>query len=181
MWRAALAILLVCSGCGVAPQPESNRTVAAFEIPLSTEGERHEMLALLSQEAAAYGYHVDASNAEELKQLSEVSPMTIHAAVWRGKNDEESIASIMDHEDHLGRAWLTFAKGQRPERSAEFREKVMQRIKRRWPKTLSLPIMPSGGIPNPYQLRRTDDGYKLNPEYASNYQVSVDSPQVAHD
>ncbi len=181
MWKAALALLLTCSACGVAPQLESARTVAAFEVPLPTASEREEFLALLRHEAEAEGFHVDASNAEELEFLSEITPMTIHAAVWRGENDEESVASIMDQQDHLGRAWIMFAQGEEPERVARFREKIMRRIRRRWPGTLSLPIIPTGAIPNPYQLRRTDEGYKLRPEAISNYQVGPNLPLVARD
>ena len=136
-------------------------------------------MSLLSQEAKAEGFHVDSASADELKQLSEVSPITINAAVWRGKDDDEAVASVMDGADHLGLAWLTFSESEEPERTARFREKAMRRIMLRWPATLSLPIMPTGSIPNPYQLQRTNEGYKLRPEFASNYQVNSDSPLVA--
>lgn len=177
--RKAILILLLATGCGVTPQPESSRTVAAYEVPLPTASERGEFLSLLRQEAEAEGFHVDASDTDELRQLSEVSPMTIHAAVWRGKDDDEAVASIMDQHDHLGEAWIMFSKGEQPERVARFRDRVMRKVIQRWPETASLPIMPTGAIPNRYQMERTDDGYKLNPDAASNYQVSVDSPLVA--
>ena len=181
MWRAAIGLVLILTGCGVAHQPESARTTAAFEVPLPSAREREEFLALVSQEAQATGFHLDASNAEELQQLSAVSPMTIHAAVWRGEDDEESVASIMDQRDHLGRAWIMFAQGEEPERVARFRDRLMRRVRERWPETLSLPIMPTGSIPNPYQLRRTDGGYELRPEFASNYQVQSESPLIASE
>ncbi|HWL94921.1 MAG TPA: hypothetical protein VNT79_15485 [Phycisphaerae bacterium] len=182
--RAALALLLACSACsscGVEPQPESARTVAAFEVPLPAAAEREEFLALLRQEAESDGFHVDAANSDELQQLSRLTPMTIHATVWRGEDDEERVATIIDQEDHLGRAWIMFAKGEQPERVARFRERAMRRIRQRWPATLSLPIMPTGAIPNPYQLQRTGEGYKLRPEAAPDYQVSPDSPLIARD
>lgn len=179
MWKQLLPLVLACSACGVAEQPDSIRTVAAYEVPLPTASERDEFLAPLRQEAEAHGFHVDASNPEELRHLSEVSPMTINAAVWRGKDDDEAVASVMDQEDHLGQAWIMFSKGEYPERVARFRDSVMRKVIQRWPATASLPVVPSGGIPNRYQLERTSDGYKLKPEEASNYQVPADSPLVA--
>ena len=179
MWKASLPLLLTCSACGVAHQPESARTVAAFEVPLPSAAEREEFLALLGQEAQAEGMHVDASTAEELQKLSGPFRMTIHAAVWRGDDDGEAVASVMDHPENLGRPWLMFSKGEQPERVARFRENVMRRVRQRWPGTLSLPVMPTGGIPSRYQLLQTEQGYRLLPKFASNYQISRDSPLVA--
>lgn len=169
------------SACGVAPQPASSRTVAAFEVPLPTESERNEFLALLSHEAVTEDFHVDASNSEELLQRSEVSPMTIHAGVWRGKDDDEIVASIMDHEGHLGAAWITFSKGEQPERVARFRDRVMKRVLVRWPKTRALPIMPTGVIPLHDDLVPTKNGYRVKRAEASKYELRAPSPLIAAD
>ena len=177
--KIALVILLACSACGVAPQPESARTVAALEVPISTPSDREELLALLRQEAKIEGFHVDAATAEELKRLSEVSPLTINAAVWRGTNDDEPVASVMDGADHLGLAWLTFSKSEEPERTARFRANVMRRITLRWPKTHGLPIMPTGAIPLHDDLLLTSDGYRVKRAAASKYELSASSPLVA--
>ena len=76
--------------------------MAAFEVPVLTKSDRDELVALLRKYAEAEGFHVDAATDEENKQLSEVSPITINATVWRGKNDDEPIASVMDGADHVG-------------------------------------------------------------------------------
>lgn len=179
MWRIALTLPLVCSARGVAPQPKSARTVAAFEVPLSTASDREDLVALLSQEAKTERFHVDATNAEELNQLSSVSPITINAAVWRGKYDDEAVASVIDGADHLGLAWLTFSKSEEPERTARFRDSVMQRIMLRWPKTLALPIMPTGAIPLHDDLLLTKEGYRVKRQAASKYELPASSPLVA--
>src|SRR5689334_11046757 len=127
MRRIALVLLFACSACGVAPQPKSARTVAAYEVPVPTASDRNELLGLLRQEARAAGFHVDADTDEENRQLSEVSPLTINATVWRGKDDDEAIASVLDGADHLGLAWLTFSKSEEPERTAQFRQEVMKK------------------------------------------------------
>jgi hypothetical protein len=158
-----LALALFGAACGPAPQPPSMRTVAAFEIPLPTPVEREAFVQLLRREAALDGYHVDAATAEELERLSEVSPITMNATVWRGANDEEIVASAMDMRDHLGRVWLSFARGEEPRRFAAFRKRLMSAIVRRWPQTTSLPIMPSGAIPLPDDLTRTPSGYRVKP------------------
>ena len=178
---AALALLSICLGCGVAPQPESARTVAAFEVPLPNAKERAEFLAVLSAAAEAEGLHVDASSAEDLKRLSEVSPMTIHAAVWRGADDDESLASVMDLPDNLGRAWISFSRGEDPNLATRFRERAMRAIFERWPSTQRLPIMPTGAIPLPADLRQTPEGYRVKPDAVSRYDLSPTSPFVARN
>ncbi|HKX80347.1 MAG TPA: hypothetical protein VJM34_17685 [Novosphingobium sp.] len=173
--------MFVLSGCGVAHQPESARTVAAFEVPLPSAAERSEFLALLSSEAKAEGLHLDASTPEELQQLSDVTPMTIHAAVWRGDNDEESLASVMDLPNNLGRAWLSFSKGEDPKLATRFRERAMRKVLARWPTTQALPIMPTGAIPLPADLLLTEQGYRVKPDAASRYELPATSPLVARN
>jgi hypothetical protein len=181
MQRVHLAVLLFCAGCSVAPQPESARTIDAFEVPLPTQEDRREFLAVLSAAAEAEGLHVDASNGETLKQLSEVSPMTIHAAVWRGKNDDEALASVMDLPDNLGRAWISFSKGEDPALAARFRDRAMQKVLQEWPATQRLPIMPTGAIPLPADLLLTPQGYRVLPAAAARYQLPPTSPLVARN
>jgi hypothetical protein len=177
----ALVLLSLCVACGVAPQPESARTVAAFEVPLPSPVERAEFLALLRAAAASEGLHVDASDAGEIHQLSEVSPLTINAAVWRGDNDDEELASVMDMPNNLGRAWISFSKGEDPHLATRFRERAMRQILNRWPGTQSLPIMPTGAIPLPEDLRQTPHGYLVKPEAASRYELSPASPLIARN
>ena len=179
MWR--IAPVLLVAACEVAPQPKSARTVAAYEVPVPTASDRNELLGLLTQEAKAEGFHVDADTDEENRQLSEVSPITINAAVWRGKNDDEAIASVMDGADHLGLAWLTFSKSEEPERTAQFRQRVMKQIIVRWPKTQTLPIMPTGAIPLHQDLVLTKDGYRVKRSAASKYELPQSSPLATGD
>lgn len=176
MRSIGIALLLACTACGVAPQPESIRTVAAFEVPLPTPAERQAFLTLLRLESEAHGFHVDAATTEELQSLSEVSPMTMNAAIWRGENDDEVVASAMDFRDHLGRIWITFNKGEDPPRSIKFREALMRKVVRRWPQTLSLPILPTGGVPLSSDLIRTPTGYTVNPSAEGRYQPSPNPP-----
>jgi hypothetical protein len=93
-----LLILVALAGCGAASQPESVRMVAAFEIPLASKAERTEFLSVLRTAADAQGRHVDAATDDELEREARVIPTarrTLSAAVWRGANDEESVASAM--------------------------------------------------------------------------------------
>ncbi|MFM6931640.1 MAG: hypothetical protein ACKOUT_05285 [Novosphingobium sp.] len=173
MLRATISLCLLCAGCGVAKQPEWSKTVAAYEVPLPTSEDKSRFLELLTKEAKAQGYHVDAATPQELKNLSEVSPMTLSAAVWRGKDDEEAIASAMDFEDRIGRVWVTFSLGQDPVRSSRFKDKLVPEIKGIWPETRSLPIMPNGAIPLTNDLVRSPSGYSVKPAAASKYQTAA--------
>ena len=175
-----LPLVLICSACGVASQPKSSQTVAAYEIPLPTEAERAEFLSLLSAVAEAEGLHVDSADPEYLRRTAEIMPaaeMTIHAAVWRGTEDDDSEAVIMDQQGHLGQVWIMFSKGKNPELGRQFRDKAMERILERWPQTLSLPIMPSGAIPLHEDLVRTPTGYQVK----SSAEAKYSDPDSASD
>ena len=169
MTRLALILALVCCGCGAAEQPKWAVTVAAYEVPLPTTADKARFLNLVRVKSEAQGFHVDAATPHELDVLSEVSPMTFSASVWRGENDEETIASAMDFEDRIGRVRLSFPLGQDPARSARFRTAVVPEIKKIWPSTRSLPIMPNGAIPLTEDLVRTPLGYTVNPSAAAKY------------
>jgi hypothetical protein len=125
MCRLVLAtICAVILSCGVAPQPESIKTVVAFEVPLQSKADREQFLSVLRAAAEVEGMHVDAERDADLESDAKVSPnfkMTMKAAVWRGSNDEEAVASAMDQFDHLGQVWLMFSKGKDPAAMARFR------------------------------------------------------------
>jgi hypothetical protein len=144
MHRLVLAaICAVIAGCGVSPQPESIKTVAAFEVPLPSEADRDLFLSVLRAAAEVEGMHVDAASRKDLEEAAKVSPnfeMTMNATIWRGSNDDEAVASAMDQFDHLGQVWLTFSRGKDPAIAARSRERAMHEIMLHWPSTLSLPI-----------------------------------------
>jgi len=175
-WIVSVAILGVVVGCGVATQPESIRTVAAFEVPLPSESDRDEFLSVLRAAAGREGMHVDAVRTEELERQAKVDPsfrMTMNAAVWRGSNDEEAVASAMDEPDHLGQVWVMFSRGEDPAMATRFRERAMHDILLHWPGTLALPVMPTGAIPLHRDLIRTPTGYVVKPSEAHKYDLAV--------
>jgi|HubBroStandDraft_3_1064219.scaffolds.fasta_scaffold80186_2 hypothetical protein len=177
-WIVLIAIGAALAGCGARPQPESARTVAAFEVPLPTETDREQFLSVLRTAAQAEGMHVDVESTQDLQNAARASPllaMTLNAAVWRGIHDDEAIASAMDHYDHLGQVWIAFSKGEDPALSSRFRERAMQAIKLRWPETLALPIMPTGAIPLHKDLVQTPAGYVVKPSEAHKYQMEVNN------
>jgi hypothetical protein len=167
-------VCLALAGCGIASQPESIKTVAAFEVPLSSEADRTEFVSILKAAAAGEGLHVDTARTEDLQSEAKVIPRaasTLRAGIWRGKDDNESIASAMDGADHLGRVWIMFSKGTDPALNTRFQQRAMGEINRHWPSTLSLPIMPTGAIPLPQDLIKTSTGYIVDPKQAGRYEV----------
>ena len=170
MFRVLMFLLLCCSACGPIEQPKWAETVAAFDVPLQTPADKRHFIEVLTKEAEFSGFHVDAATEQELKVTSEISPQTMNATVWRGKNDDEPIASAMDFQDHLGRVWITFSLGQDAARSRRFREALMSAIRKNWPDTASLPIMPTGAIPLARDLVRTPSGYVVKPGAEATYQ-----------
>lgn len=176
-WFAAALACFIISAC-VAEQPESAKTVAAYEVPLPSEQDRAEFLSVVREVAREEGLHVDSSTQEHLRRTAETIPtaeMTIHAAVWRGETDEVSEAVIMDQHDHIGQVWIMFAQGVDPQFATRFRERLMREVMHRWPETLSLPIMPNGAIPLYADLDRTADGYVVDPAAAPKYSAQPPS------
>jgi hypothetical protein len=170
-----MTIGAVLVGCGVAQQPESLKTVAAFEVPLLSQADRDRFLSDLRAAAKAEGMHVDAATKEELDGETKASPnfrKTMSAAVWRGSNDDDVVASAMDQFDHLGKVWLSFSKGSDPALAARFRERLMFEVMLHWPDTLPLPIMHSGAIPLSGDLVRTPSGYIVKPSEAHKYELA---------
>ena len=169
----ALSLCVTIVECGVAAQPESLKTVAAFDVPIHSEAERDEFVEVLRAAAKEeVGLQVDATSLEELASLAKVDPntaRTVSAGVWRGSNDQEPIADAMDWPDHPGEVWITFARGQDIALSNRFREHLMRRIQQRWPGTLPLPIIESRSIPLFRDLVKTPTGYVLNPTAAARY------------
>ena len=166
-----LFVLVILIGVGWAlrpvEQPKSIKTVAAYSVPLASDKDRKDFLQVLSTVAKQQGMHVDAATRQDLEAMSD-TPMTIDVGVWKGPNDKESVAFITDL-GHLHNAWIMFSKGTDSQFNTQFRDRVLREIMRRWPDTLSLPIMPTGAIPNPEDMIRTPGGYKVNPAAASKY------------
>lgn len=170
MLRLLMSLSFSCAACSVVEQPKSAKTVEAYVVPLPTASDRQRFLILLTEKADAAGFHVDSATDEELKVTSEVFQQTFNATVWRGKDDEESIASAMDFQDRLGQVWISFSLGEDPVRSRRFRESIMPAIQAEWSGTASLPIMPTGAIPLPEDLVRTPQGYIVKPSAAVKYE-----------
>lgn len=167
---------------GVPASAEGMTTIAAFEIPLSSETERAELLDLLQREATAEGLHVDAASAEELQQTAAAIPeaaATISAGIYRGTKDNHYEAGASDRF-HRGLVWITFSRGEEPALASRFRKRTMRSIRARWPETRSLPMI-AGTIPSHDNMIRTPDGYRVKASAAAQYELSADSPLVAQD
>ena len=154
---------LLALACAPAVQPESNRTVAAYEVTLKTPDDYRRFLSILDEVGRQKGFHLDHRDG------GGVEPFTISGWIWRG-DDKESMAHAMDFKDRIGRVWITFPLGKDPSLSVDFRSVLMARIKDAWPSTTSLPIMPNGAIPLTNDLVRTSGGYRVIESAASKYQ-----------
>lgn len=161
-----LPLLLVSGACGVSTQPISSEIVAAFDVPLPTAADRASLLAVLSDVARVQGAHLDAATDDELRETVTATPqakMSVHAAVWRGTDDKESWATIMDQADHLGLVWIMFSRGEDERQARHFQVSAMRQIRARWPDILSLPVIDCRTIPLRHDLVRTPNGYRINP------------------
>ena len=179
-----VAICALCASCS-APDQESVRHVAAVEVRLATSADHKDLIAILRRHAAVDGsVHVDDVTERWKDFESQSGPVlpggkgTIYVGVWRGWKDNELIADVNDM-GHPGRAWVTFVRGKDIPRATRFRTAALKDIRRRWPNAMTLPVLPSGGLPLPEHLRPTPNGYKVDPAAAANYDLPQSSPLIA--
>ena len=177
---AFLALFVACSPVS----QESVRTVAAIEVLVTDPADRAALLAMLRRHAGQAGLHVDDGSVEwrrfeaEANMIAPADRKTIYVGVWRGENDDEA-EILVDDSFHPGRAWVTFPRGEQPERSTRVREPLLAEIRRRWPNARSLPILPSGGLPLAGDLVPVGDTYRVARSAAGRYALPLSSPLVA--
>lgn len=187
------AVLLAVSlpvGCMRAsqpvPQPQSARTVAAFEVPLTTAVDRADFLTILSAEAAAEDLDVKVETAQEMERWAEVSPdlrRSIHAIVYRGGDLRQTEARVTD-QFNFGHVSIVFSRGEDSALARRFRERLMSRTIERWPETISVPVAQTGSLPNTADLVRADHGYEIDPAKTAQYICGTapgNAPQSACD
>lgn len=185
---AVLLAISVPAGCIRAlqpvPQPESLRTVGAFEVPLTSAVDQADFLTILTTEAAAEGLDVNVETAEEMERWAEMSPelrRSIDATVYRGGDLRQTEANVSD-QFHVGHAWISFTQGEDPALARRFRDRLMSRTIERWPETLSVPVAQTGSLPNKEDLVRGDQGYEIDPAKMAGYicgTASGNAPQSA--
>jgi hypothetical protein len=175
----------VPAGCAGAfffprPQPTSLKTVAALEVPLRTSEDHADLLAMLQRVARQQGLHVDdgtmqwirfrrSASSNEPDFANDILTKTIYAAVYRGSDDSD-MEIFVDDGGRLGRAWLTFIRGERPDLAAGTRAQLIAEIKRRWPDARSIPVMPSGALSLATDLTWTGASYVVKPDRLASYE-----------
>lgn len=168
------------------PQPESARTVAAFEVPLTTAVDRADFLTILSAEAAVEGLDVNVETAQEMERWAEMSPelrKSIHAIVYRSGDFGQTEARVSD-QFHFSHVWISFNEGEDPALARRFRERLMSRTTERWSETLSVPVTQTGSLPHKADLVRGDHGYGIAPAIMAQYICGTapgNAPQSACD
>lgn len=163
----ALALALVsATSCS---EGQVVKKSAAYEVPVQSDEDREQLLAVMQEHASRFDYHVDHATDEELAAQSAVSPISFNASVWAGASDEEFIASAMSPPGTKERVWLSFNVGKDPARMAQFRASLMQEVRAAWPDTKELPILRGETIPLPQDLAVEGDKYVLKPSAAARY------------
>ncbi len=155
-----------------------------MEIPITTEADRRDFVAILRKCAAADGgIHVDDVTDRwrdfeaEANTIAPERRGTVYVGLWRGANDDDPEADATDLF-HPGKTWLTFERGRDPVRSAKFRKLVLTEVHRRWPDVQPVPVFPGGDLPNIEDLRQTPTGYKIAASSAALYGLPASSPLV---
>jgi hypothetical protein len=158
------------------PQPASARTVAAFELPLTTAVDRANFLTILTAEAASEGLDVKVETVREMEHWAEMSPelrKSIDVTVYRGGDLHQREAYVSD-QFHFGHVWISFSQGEDPALARRFRDRLMSQTIQLWPETLSVPVAQTGSLPHKEDLVRTDAGYEVSPARLAGYVCGTD-------
>jgi hypothetical protein len=165
--ESSFAFLLFLGACGVAEQPEWIETVAAYGIETSTANDRDEIVDILRRVAQSQGHHVDSATARE---LADVYRKTIHACAWKGKDDDETLACVMDFEERPGLVYLTFDKGSEAEVNTAYREALVAELTNRFGPLPRIPEMPNGALPLARDLQLVGNDYSVSEEALHRYE-----------
>jgi hypothetical protein len=183
----ALTMLALTCACSRSAAADSFKSVEVVEVPMRTAADHNDLIAMMRTLAASHGMHVDDDSqkwADFQRSLPPKQPVdtraTIYVGVWRGSTDDDFEVSVSDMM-HLGRAWVTFLKGGHEDLPDKVRQEVTGEIKRRWPNSRSVPVLPSGGEPLAEDLRLTPDGYKIVASAGPRYGLAPSSPLLVHD
>ncbi len=166
----ALASPITLAACGIAEQPDWIETVAAYGIETSSKSERDDLLAVLNQVAEEHGHHLDSASEETLEEVYE---LTINACVWKGQEDDETLACAMDSEDRPGLVYLTFNKGTDPVGNDAFRSAATAALEGRFGRMRSIPVMPNGALPLARDLAFDGEKYSVSEEDFRKYKEDV--------
>jgi len=177
-WLLGFAVLLVLTGCAK-PGGRVFRYADAAEIPVAVT-ERDQLAGLLAAFAQRNGLY-----------FRDTSPRA-----QRTSNGRQTLALAMERTLTTGRPWAEVsvtATGNGPALitfidpplssasadSASGRVQLLAEIKRKWPATLAVPVLPDGALPRQEDIRRTTQGIRIDPARAAAYHLPSNSPLLA--
>lgn len=185
MCRSFFFVLLALSSCSARAASSDQQPIAAIEVPTPNTVDKSDLIALLQQTGAKQGFHVDDGSAQwrefakRAKDLPSPARKTLYAGVWDGKDDDDFIA-MADDGGHNGRSWVICYSGKRPEAAKRFWLDLSAALRRRWPTTKPIPILPSGALPLSDDLQMTSKGYRIVRSAAAKYGLPSSSPLIAN-
>jgi len=142
--------------------------------------ERHELAAFLASFAHRNDFYLrDSSN--YMKRATD-GFKTVSIVVYRPVAEGEEWAEITAHAIRDGQPYVTFQNppDQRYSAAADkTRAGLLAELRREWPATQEIPILPSGGLPNVDDLRPTEAGLRIDATKAATYDLPANSPLLA--
>lgn len=178
-WLLGVAAGLLLAGCSERSGERRFRYAAAVEVPAAVT-ERDELAALLAGFAQRNGlaFHDTSPRAQRLSNGHQTLALLVQRPLTSGRLwDEVRITA-----DGNAPAIATFAapldKGLAAD-SERGRAELVAELRRRWPATLQVPLLPQGGVPHQADLARTAQGLRIDPAAAPRYGLPPDSPLLA--
>ena len=168
------------AGCsGGEPGERRFRYAEAIEVPAAVT-ERDELAAALAGFAQRNGlaFHDTSPRAQRVSNGHRTLALLLQRPLTNGRLWDEIEVSAKG----TAAAMVTFAepldKGVAAD-SASGRSELVAELRRLWPGTQAVPLLPGGGVPRQGDLRRTPAGLRLDPASATRYGLPADSPLLA--
>lgn len=177
-WLTSCAALLLLTGCAK-PGGRVFRYADAAEIP-TTLAEREQLAALLAGYAQRNGmyFHDTSPRAQRSSNGRQTLALALDRTLTTGRPWAEIAVSAVGN----GPALITFIDPPLSGGAAEAqagRAALLAEIRRKWPRTQPVPILPSGAIPRQEDLRPTSQGLRIDPAQAAQYGLPPQSPLLA--
>jgi len=177
-WAAA-ALIAALAGCSGGEGERRFRYAEAVEIPVAVT-ERDALAEAVAGFAQRNGlaFHDTSPRAQRLSNGHRTLALLVQRPLTNGRLwDEVEIAA-----DGNAPALATFAEpldqGVAAD-AARGRAELVAELRRRWPETRDIPLLPGGGVPRQADLVRTGEGLRIARAAAGRYRLPPDSPLLA--
>jgi hypothetical protein len=178
-WLIGPALVLLLAGCSDGGGERRFRYAEAVEVPAAV-AERDRLAMTLAGYAQRNGFAFHDTSPRELRLSNghQTLALQIQRPLTNGRLWAETEVAAFGNAPAL----VTFAAPLDEGIAADAergRAELVAELRRRWPETREVPLLPGGGVPRQEDLVRTPGGLRIDAASAARYGLPADSPLLA--